>query len=66
MICPKDDHRAYNRNDHAVEIEAGYSVGSKETEYRTSNDRADDTKRNIKKQALSLLINDFTSDKACN
>jgi len=66
MIRPKDDHGAYNRNDHAVDIEAGYSFGSKETEYRAPHDCADDAKRNVKKQALSLLINDFTSDKACN
>ena len=66
MIRPKDDHRAYNRNDHAVDIEAGYSFGSKKTENRAPHDRADDAKRNVKKQAFSLLIDDFTSDKACN
>src|SRR5262245_32545267 len=66
VITPEDHNGTNNCNNHAIEIEAGYSRRAKSTKDQSSNDRADNAKRDVEQQALALLVDDFTPDKTRN
>ncbi len=66
MIDDEDQNRSDRGYKNAVEIKSCNGGLSKEREYVTSHEGADNAERNIQQDALSAFVNDFAANEACN
>jgi len=66
VISPQDHHRTDDCDDHAPDIEAGYTGRTQKTEDDATHDGADNAKRDVEQHALALLVDDLTPDKPSN
>jgi hypothetical protein len=67
MIQQQHDHRAYNRYEHAVEVEARDAVRAKEVrEDEASHERADDAQQNVDYESLTGLVDELAGNEPGN
>jgi hypothetical protein len=64
MVNPKHYHGADNRDEHAPKVEAGDASRTNRTENEAADDRPDNAKDDVEKNALAGAINDFAANEA--
>jgi len=66
MIYYQHDYRSDHGDEHAVEVKSCYPSMADRAKQPATDDRTDDPKEYIKKEALSRLLDDFGRNKAGN
>jgi hypothetical protein len=66
VINDKNNHRADDGNEHAVEVQSADTFSAKERKNPTADDSPDDAEHDIQHHSLAFLVNDAASDKARN
>jgi len=61
VINDEQDHSSDNRDEHAVEVEAGLA---EKLEQPTSDQRSHDPKNDVEKEAFPFFIHDLAGDEA--
>jgi hypothetical protein len=66
VINDKNDHRANDGDEHAVEVQSADTFSAEERKDPTADDRPDDAEHDIQHHSLAFLVNNAASDKARN
>jgi hypothetical protein len=66
VINDKNNHRANDGDEHAVEVQSADTFSAKERKDPTADDRPDDAEHDIQHHSLAFLVNNAASDKARN
>jgi hypothetical protein len=66
VIDDKNDHRANDGDEHAVEVQSADTFSAEERKDPTADDRPDDAEHDIQHHSLAFLVNNAASDKARN
>jgi hypothetical protein len=66
VIDDKNNHGAYDGDEHAVEVQPADTFSAKERKDPTADDRPDDAEHDIQHHSLAFLVHNPASDKARN
>jgi hypothetical protein len=66
IVDHQHHYRTDDRDDHAVNVQAGHAACTKQAEQKSTNERADNAQGDVQPEALAVLVDDLAPNESGN
>jgi hypothetical protein len=66
IVDQQHHHRTNDCNDHAVNVQTSHAAGTKQTEQKATDERADDAQGDVEPETLAVFVDDLAPDETGN